>query len=141
MNRIKKFTQPEVALKQLLFLFIKETERLDDLAKSLEKRDDESIFVFDLDFKKRHSDLEYRKHYLKAEKEREKELDKLRKKKLINGIKYYRLKNGWDQETLAKKAHTKQPAIARIENLKYNPTKKTLERYAKIFNVSPKDLL
>lgn len=141
MNRIKKYTQPKMALRQLMFLFVKEKERLDDLAESLKKKEDEAIFDFDSDFKRRHSDLEYRRHYLRAEKKREKEIESLKRKGLINSIKYYRLKNGWDQETLAKKAHTKQPAIARLENRKYNPTKKTLEKYARIFGVDVKDLL
>lgn len=54
MSRIKRFTQPEKALNQLLFLFIKEKAILDNLAKSLEEKEDESIFDFESDFKKRH---------------------------------------------------------------------------------------
>lgn len=141
MNRIKRFTQPKVALEQLLFLFIKEKEKIDSIAKFLRKKDNESIYDFDSDFKKKYSDLGYRRYYLKAEKVRQKELDELKAKGLINSIKYYRLKNNWDQETLAEKANTRQSAIARIENLKYNPTRKTLEKYAKIFRVGAKDLL
>lgn len=141
MNRIKRYIQPETALRQLIVLLNKEKEWLDNITKSLNKRDEETIFDYESDFKKRYSDLGYRRHYLSAQGERQRHLEDLRRNGLINGIKYCRLKNGWDQETLAEKAHTKQPAIARIENLKYNPTRKTLQKYAKIFGVDIKELL
>lgn len=141
MNRIKKFTQPDIALRRFIILLNKEKEWLDDIIKTLDKRDEETIFDYESDFKKRYSDIGYRRHYLSAQKERLKHLEDLRKNGLINGIKYYRLRNSWDQETLAEKAHTKQPAIARIENPKYNPTRKTLQKYARIFGVDAKELL
>lgn len=141
MNRIKRFIQPEAALRQFTILLNKEKEWVNNIIKSLDRKNKETIFDYEPDFKKRYSDLGYRRHYLSAQKERQRQLEGLRKKRLINGIKYYRLKNGWDQETLAERAHTRQPAIARIENPKYNPTRKTLEKYAGIFGVDIKELL
>jgi len=53
----------------------------------------------------------------------------------ISRIKYYRLINGMDQATLAKKLNTAQPNISRIEKPGYNIPVNTLEKLAKIFKV------
>ena len=59
----------------------------------------------------------------------------------MSKIKYYRLINNMDQKALAEKMGTKQANISRIEQIGYKPRIKTLERLAKIFNLSLKDLI
>lgn len=59
----------------------------------------------------------------------------------MSKIKYYRLITNMDQKALAEKMGTKQANISRIEQIGYKPRIKTLERLAKIFNLSLKDLI
>jgi DNA-binding XRE family transcriptional regulator len=59
----------------------------------------------------------------------------------ISRIKYYRLINGMDQATLAKKLGTAQPNISRIEKPGYNIPIKTLEKLSRIFKVKKGDLI
>ena len=73
--------------------------------------------------------------------ERAKEWKKLANDGKISKVKYYRLINGMDQATLAKKLRTAQPNISRIEKAGYNIPMKTLEKLAKIFKVNKGDLI
>jgi ribosome-binding protein aMBF1 (putative translation factor) len=59
----------------------------------------------------------------------------------MSPIKYYRLLNGMDQKTLAKKLGTAQPNISRIERVGYNLPSSTLKKLAKIFKVKVEDLI
>jgi len=59
----------------------------------------------------------------------------------ISRIKYYRLINGMDQATLARKLKTAQPNICRIERPGYNVPIITLEKLAKIFKVKKGELI
>jgi len=73
--------------------------------------------------------------------ERAEEWLQLANKGKISKVKYYRLINGMDQATLAKKLKTAQPNICRIEKPGYNVPVKTLDRLAKIFKVKKGDLI
>jgi ribosome-binding protein aMBF1 (putative translation factor) len=73
--------------------------------------------------------------------ERSDEWKKLIQQGKISRIKYYRLINGMDQATLAKKLKTAQPNICRIERPGYNVPIITLEKLAKIFKVKKGDLI
>ena len=59
----------------------------------------------------------------------------------MSRIKYYRLINGIDQITLAKKLGTAQPNISRIEKPGYNVPTKTLKQLTEIFAVKMEDLI
>lgn len=77
----------------------------------------------------------------KAWKEQFNEWNEIVKQGKMSRIKYYRLINGLDQETLAKKLGTAQPNISRIEKTGYNVPTKTLKALAKIFSVKMEDLI
>ncbi len=77
----------------------------------------------------------------KAWKEQFAEWQKLVKQGKMSKIKYYRLINGIDQMTLAKKLGTAQPNISRIEKPEYNVPRRTLKTLAKIFGVKMEDLI
>lgn len=77
----------------------------------------------------------------KAWDERADEWKKLAATGKMSRIKYYRLINGMDQITLAKKLKTAQPNICRIERLGYNVPIQTLEKLAKIFKVKKGELV
>jgi len=76
-----------------------------------------------------------------AWKELHKEWEELVRQGKMSRIKYYRLINGMDQKTLARKLGTAQPNISRIERVGYNVPVKTLKKLAKIFGVSMEDLI
>ncbi len=59
----------------------------------------------------------------------------------ISRVKYFRLINGMDQKTLAKKLGTAQPNISRLEKPGYNVPIRSLEKLARIFNVKKGDLI
>jgi DNA-binding XRE family transcriptional regulator len=59
----------------------------------------------------------------------------------MSKIKYYRLINGIDQMTLARKLGTAQPNISRLEKPSYNVPVKTLKQLAKIFGVRMEELV
>lgn len=62
--------------------------------------------------------------------------------KLYENIKKLRIKNGWDQKKLADLAGYKNRAtIAKIENGKIDLSQTKIETFARIFNVSPVDLM
>jgi len=69
------------------------------------------------------------------------EWQELVKQGKMSKIKYYRLINGMDQMTLAKKIGTAQPNISRIEKSGYNVPTKTLKKLAEIFGVKMEDLI
>ncbi|MBI5408705.1 MAG: helix-turn-helix transcriptional regulator [Nitrospirae bacterium] len=77
----------------------------------------------------------------KAWDERADEWKKLVQQGKMSRITYYRLLNGMDQATLAKKLGTAQPNICRIEKPGYNVPIKTLEKLAKIFKVKKGELI
>ena len=77
----------------------------------------------------------------KAWKEQFDEWKELMKQGKMSKIKYYRLINGIDQITLAKKLGTAQPNISRIERPGYNVPTKTLKQLVKIFGVRMEDLI
>ncbi|MEW6600942.1 MAG: helix-turn-helix domain-containing protein [Nitrospirota bacterium] len=84
---------------------------------------------------------EGKKAWETAWKEQNDEWADLLTKGKISRIKYYRLVNGMDQATLARKLKTAQPNIVRIERPGYNVPISTLEKLAKIFKVKKGDLL
>jgi len=59
----------------------------------------------------------------------------------ISRVKYYRLINGMDQKTLAKKLGTAQPNVSRVERPSYNVPVVTLKKLSKIFKVKMENLL
>lgn len=77
----------------------------------------------------------------KAWGEQFKEWQSLVKRGKMSKIKYYRLTNGIDQITLAKKIGTAQPNISRIEKPGYNVPTNTLKKVAKIFGIRVEDLI
>lgn len=77
----------------------------------------------------------------KAWKEQFDEWKELVQQGKMSKMKYYRLINGIDQITLAKRLGTAQPNISRIERPGYNVPTKTLKQLAKIFNVRLEDLI
>ena len=77
----------------------------------------------------------------KAWKEQFNEWNEFVKQGKMSQIKYYRLINGMDQGTLAKKLGTAQPNISRIERPDYNVPTKTLKQLTKIFKVRMEDLI
>jgi len=77
----------------------------------------------------------------RAWKEQHEEWEELLRQGKMSRIKYYRLLNGMDQKTLAKKLGTAQPNISRIERVGYNVPTKTLKKLAKIFGVRMEDLI
>jgi len=77
----------------------------------------------------------------KAWDERADEWKKLAAAGKISRIKYYRLINGMDQATLAKKLKTAQPNVCRFERPGYNVPIMTLEKLTKIFKVKKGDLI
>lgn len=77
----------------------------------------------------------------KAWDERAGEWEGLLKQGKISRIKYYRLINGMDQVTLAKKLGTRQPNITRIERPGYKPKVDTLKKLSRVFGVKMEDLI
>ena len=71
----------------------------------------------------------------KVKKDYSRELTKIR---IAQQIYELRKQNHISQQELAKRLHTSQQAVARLEKDDYRPTTKTLERLAEIFH---KDLL
>jgi len=71
----------------------------------------------------------------KVKKAYSRELTKIR---IAQQIYELRTKNNVSQKELAKRLHTSQQAVARLEKDGYRPTTKTLEKLAEIFH---KDLL
>ncbi len=59
----------------------------------------------------------------------------------MSKIKYYRLISGVSQIDLAKRLNTKQPNIARIEKVDYQPNVDTLKKLAKIFSIRVEELI
>lgn len=59
----------------------------------------------------------------------------------MSKIKYYRLVSGINQHDLAGMLKTKQPNIARIEKVGYQPNVDTLKKLAKIFSIRVEDLI
>lgn len=84
---------------------------------------------------------EGRKLWEKAWQERAVEWEKMVKEGKMSRIKFYRLLNGMDQATLAKKLGTSQPNISRLERVGYNVPVRTLKKLARIFNVEIKELI
>ncbi|HLP58035.1 MAG TPA: helix-turn-helix domain-containing protein [Candidatus Deferrimicrobium sp.] len=77
--------------------------------------------------------------YLKERIENDKEFKKIWKEEkvkrdVIKMIIEMRIKEGLTQQDLAKKMHTSQSSIARIESGKGNPTLKFLVRLGNVFN-------
>lgn len=77
--------------------------------------------------------------YLKERKENDKEFKKIWKEEkvkrdVIKMIIEMRIKEGLTQQDLAKKMHTSQSSIARIESGKGNPTLNFLVRLGNVFN-------
>ena len=52
-------------------------------------------------------------------------------------IRYYRLKRGWSQETLAGLVRVSQPRICNIETGRLKPSDELLDRLAVVLGVSP----
>jgi DNA-binding XRE family transcriptional regulator len=77
----------------------------------------------------------------KAWDEQYKEWSDLVKNGEMSKIKYYRLVSGINQHELARKLNTKQPNIARIEKVGYQPNVDTLKKLAKIFSIPVEDLI
>jgi len=84
---------------------------------------------------------EGQKSWEKAWKDQFDEWRELMKQGKMSRIKYYRLINGIDQITLAKRLGTAQPNISRIEKIGYNVPTKTLKALAKIFSLKMEDLI
>jgi len=59
----------------------------------------------------------------------------------MNKVKYYRLVSGINQHDLARMLKTKQPNIARIEKVGYQPNVDTLKKLAKIFSIRVEELI
>ena len=87
------------------------------------------------------STAEGRRAWERAWKDQNEEWKELVSQGRISPIKYYRLLNGMDQKTLAKKLGTAQPNISRIERVGYNLPTSTLKKLAKIFKVKVEDLI
>lgn len=77
----------------------------------------------------------------KAWDEQYKEWSNLVKNGEMSKIKYYRLISGVSQIDLAKQLNTKQPNIARIEKVDYQPNVDTLKKLAKIFSIRVEALI
>ena len=63
------------------------------------------------------------------------------RKLLANNIVYYRVKNGWSQDTLADKLDTKRQYLCEIENEKRNVSTDYIDRLAATFDIEPHELL
>ncbi len=77
----------------------------------------------------------------KAWDEQHKEWSDLVNKGEMSKIKYYRLVFGINQHDVARMLKTKQPNIARIEQVGYQPNVDTLKKLAKIFSIRVEDLI
>lgn len=87
------------------------------------------------------STLEGKAAWQEAWDERAEEWERLAKLGKISRVKYFRLINGMDQKTLAKKLGTAQPNISRLEKPGYNVPIRSLEKLARIFKVKKGDLI
>jgi len=56
-------------------------------------------------------------------------------------LKYERKKRGWQQEELAEISNVAIKTIGQIENFKGNPTLKTIDRLAKVFDIRLENFL
>lgn len=56
-------------------------------------------------------------------------------------LKYERKKRGWQQEELAEISNVAIKTIGQIENFKGNPTLKTIDRLAKVFDIKLENFL
>ena len=62
--------------------------------------------------------------------------------KLYENIKYYRKKNSWSQEELAKRMnYTDRSMIAKIESGKVDLSQSKIIEFAKVFGIAPGDLM
>lgn len=62
--------------------------------------------------------------------------------KLYENIKYHRKLNSWSQEELAKRmGYTDRSMIAKIESGKVDLSQSKIVEFAKVFNISPGDLM
>lgn len=135
-DEIKKLKSDNAKLKKLVSFLRNEMQSLELKTAVHEKAVPLKKIVKDFT-----STPEGKKAWDTAWKEQHDEWGDLLKKGKISRIKYYRLVNGIDQATLARKLKTAQPNIVRIEKPGYNVPIKTLEKLAKIFRVKQGDLL
>lgn len=135
-DEIKKLKTENKKLEKLINFLKKELQSL-ELRTAL----DEKAVPLKKIVKEFTSTSQGKKAWDMAWKEQYDEWGKLAAEGKISKIKYYRLINGMEQATLARKLKTAQPNISRIEKPGYNVPVKTIEKLAKIFKVKKGDLI